>query len=120
MLQLSFSFCKDVTSSARIYGLGGVNITLVDDDISTVDQNPALMGAENTQRKVAVGIVIVDTQIGSQCKRGIVGIAAVYAFQFPVRFSVTAWNLTKWKLPYAETGDGTETSAKAESRDKTA
>ena len=27
---------------------------------------------------------------------------------FPVRFSVTAWNLTKWKLPYYETGDGVE------------
>ncbi len=26
----------------------------------------------------------------------------------PIRFSVTAWNLTKWKLPYYETGDGTE------------
>lgn len=25
----------------------------------------------------------------------------------PIRFSVTAWNLTKWKLPYYETGDGT-------------
>lgn len=28
---------------------------------------------------------------------------------FPIRFSVTAWNLTKWKLPYYETGDGTTT-----------
>lgn len=25
----------------------------------------------------------------------------------PVRWSVTAWNLTKWKLPYYENGDGT-------------
>ena len=25
----------------------------------------------------------------------------------PIRFSITAWNLTKWKLPYIETGDGT-------------
>lgn len=24
----------------------------------------------------------------------------------PVRFSITAWNLTKWKLPYYDTGDG--------------
>ena len=29
---------------------------------------------------------------------------------FPVRFSVTAWNLTKWHLPYYEHGDGTESS----------
>ncbi|MDE7472782.1 MAG: hypothetical protein K2M68_04260, partial [Muribaculaceae bacterium] len=26
--------------------------------------------------------------------------------EFPVRFSVTAWNLTKWHLPYVEKGDG--------------
>lgn len=25
---------------------------------------------------------------------------------FPLRFSITAWNLTKWKLPYYTTGDG--------------
>ena len=25
---------------------------------------------------------------------------------FPVRFSVTAWNFTKWNLPYYHTGDG--------------
>ncbi len=28
----------------------------------------------------------------------------------PFRFSITAWNLTKWKLPYYETGDGTADS----------
>lgn len=32
--------------SSRIYGLGGVNITLIDDDITTIDQNPALLGPE--------------------------------------------------------------------------
>lgn len=36
----------NVTTSAKIYGLGGVNISLVDDDISTIDQNPALLGPE--------------------------------------------------------------------------
>lgn len=36
----------NVTSSAKIYGLGGVNISLVDDDVSTIDQNPALLGPE--------------------------------------------------------------------------
>lgn len=36
----------NVTSSARIYGLGGVNITTVDDDVNVADQNPALLGAE--------------------------------------------------------------------------
>ena len=36
----------NVSSSARIYGLGGMNISLVDDDITTTDQNPALLGQE--------------------------------------------------------------------------
>lgn len=36
----------NVTSSAKIYGLGGVNISLVDDDINVIDQNPALLGSE--------------------------------------------------------------------------
>lgn len=29
---------------------------------------------------------------------------------FPVRFSITAWNLTKWHLPYLEVGDGSSDS----------
>lgn len=41
----SYSFLN-VTSSARIYGQGGMNISLVDDEISTIDQNPALLGPE--------------------------------------------------------------------------
>lgn len=36
----------NVTSSARIYGLGGVNITTVEDELSTTDQNPGLLGHE--------------------------------------------------------------------------
>lgn len=36
----------NVTSSARIYGLGGVNITTVEDELSTADQNPGLLGFE--------------------------------------------------------------------------
>lgn len=36
----------NVTSSARIYGLGGVNITTIEDDLLTADQNPGLLGPE--------------------------------------------------------------------------
>lgn len=37
----------DVSGSSKIYGLGGVNISLVDpDDIMLTDQNPALLGPE--------------------------------------------------------------------------
>lgn len=44
----------NTTSSARIYGLGGVNITAVSDDLSTSDQNPSLLGPEVS------GQVVVD------------------------------------------------------------
>lgn len=36
----------NVTSSTRVYGLGGVNVSLIDDDINLIDQNPALLGTE--------------------------------------------------------------------------
>jgi len=36
----------NVTSSTRIYCLGGVNISLVNEDITVTDQNPALLGPE--------------------------------------------------------------------------
>lgn len=36
----------NVTSSAKIYGLGGVNISTVEDELSTADQNPGLLGGE--------------------------------------------------------------------------
>lgn len=36
----------NVTSSARIYGLGGVNISTVEDELSVADQNPGLLGHE--------------------------------------------------------------------------
>ena len=36
----------NIPSSAHIYGLGGINISTVDDDINAIDQNPALLGPE--------------------------------------------------------------------------
>ena len=36
----------DVTSSSRVYGLGGINISLIDDDINLIEQNPAFLGPE--------------------------------------------------------------------------
>ncbi|MBQ4292581.1 MAG: type IX secretion system protein PorQ [Muribaculaceae bacterium] len=36
----------DVTQSTRIYGLGGVNVSIVEDNVMTSDQNPALLGPE--------------------------------------------------------------------------
>ena len=40
----------NITSSSRIYGLGGVNITTVEEELSTTDQNPALLGPEMTNQ----------------------------------------------------------------------
>ncbi len=41
----AYSFLN-IPSSARVYGLGGVNISNIDDDINSIDQNPALLGPE--------------------------------------------------------------------------
>lgn len=49
----AYSFLN-VPMSTRIYGLGGVNISLVDDDIASVDQNPALLGPEMSGQ-IAIG-----------------------------------------------------------------
>jgi len=36
----------NVPSSSHVYGLGGHNLTIIDDDINLVEQNPALLGPE--------------------------------------------------------------------------
>jgi hypothetical protein len=36
----------NVSNSTRIYGLGGTNISLIDDDVLLTEQNPALLGPE--------------------------------------------------------------------------
>ena len=216
----------NITSSARIYGLGGMNISLVDDDITTADQNPALYGQEmskqvsvnymhyiggsnfagaryankvgphvtiglNVQyfgygsmketdmggniigsfspKDISFGVAyshditdrlrgginlkavsssyadysafalatdlginyyddekdlslsIVAANLGGQVKRFHesydrvpfdlrIGWSQSFA-DFPVRFSITAHNLTKWHLPYYDAGDGTDTGA---------
>ncbi len=212
----------NVTSSSRIYGLGGVNISSVDDNVAMVDQNPALLGPEmsnqialsymrylgdsnfaslaytraagergawqasikyfgygsmqqtdvtgavlgtfspkdiafaggfthdfssrlrggfnvkmlyssyeeysafalatdlglnyfDPERDLSLSVVVAN--LGGQLKkfnerydRLPVDLRLGWSQSFgtlPIRFSVTAWNLTKWKLPYYETGDGT-------------
>lgn len=45
----------DISGSSRIYGLGGVNISLIDpDDVMATDQNPALAGPEMS-RGIGIG-----------------------------------------------------------------
>ncbi len=175
----AYSFLN-VTSSSKIYGLGGVNISLVDDDITVADQNPALLGSEmsnqvalnymhymggsnfaglryghqagergawsaairyfgygsikealpdgsiiGSDRDLSLSAVVAN--LGGQVKRFNeaynrlpidVRLGWSQSFgSFPIRFSITAWNLTKWHLPYVETGDGSDT-AKPEVKDK--
>lgn len=215
----------NITASSKIYGLGGVNITLVDDDIMSADQNPALLGSEmsgqiavnymrylggsnfagaryahsvgehgawsasiqyfgygsmketlpdgtvvgdfspkdvafggtyshdftdrlrggislkmlysgyadytafalstdiglnyfNPDRDQSFSVVLAN--LGGQIKRFDqaydrlpfdVRLGWSQSFgSFPVRFSVTAWNLTKWSLPYVDSGDGSSES----------
>ncbi len=212
----------NVSSSSKIYGLGGVNISLVDDELMSTDCNPALLGPEMTgqiglnymhyiggsnfaglryahsagdhgawsasvryfgygsmKEALPDGTVVgefspKDVAFGATYSRDIYGrwrggitlrgLYSAYADYsafaistdlgvnyydeerdlslsmvvanlggqvkrfnhsydrlpldvrlgwsqsfgaFPVRFSVTAWNLTKWKLPYLDAGDGT-------------
>lgn len=213
----------NISSSSRIYGLGGVNISLVDDDVFAADQNPSLLGSEMSGQiglsymyyiggsnfasaaythsageygawaagvkyfgygsmhetdvsgaitgsfspkdlafsgtyshditdrlrgginlKMAyssyaeynafavatdlginyydsdkdLSLSVVAANLGGQVKKFNetydrlpvdVRLGWSQSFgNFPVRFSITAWNLTKWKLPYYETGDGSQ------------
>lgn len=222
----------DISSSSRIYGLGGINVSLVDDDVNITDQNPALLGPEmsgqvalsymhyvggsnfaglryahsagergawsaslryfgygSMKETLPDGTIVGDFSpkdvafggsyshdITDRLRGGIAlrmlysGYADYTAFalsadvginyynpdsdmslsavlanmggqikrfnesydrlpfdirlgwsktfgNFPVRFSVTAWNLTKWHLPYLDAGDGSE-SAHPEVKDK--
>lgn len=222
----------NITSSSKIYGLGGVNISLVDDDINVTDQNPALLGPEmdnqlsigymhylggsnfanlryghaagergawsasiryfgygsvketqpdgsvtgsfapkdvsfggayshditgNLRGGIALNMLysgyadytafaistdlginyyvperdlslsVVVANLGGQVKRFNesynrlpvdVRLGWSQSFgSFPVRFSITAWNLTKWHLPYTDAGDGSS-SADPQVKDK--
>ena len=44
----------DITSSSRIFGLGGVNVSAVDPGLAAIDQNPAFLGPEYS-KAVSVG-----------------------------------------------------------------
>lgn len=213
----------NIPTSAHIYGLGGINISTVDDDINSIDQNPALLGPEmdrqiglNYMRYISdsnfagvrygmpagehgawaasiqyygygemngmdengtftgtfspkdinfsgtyshditdmlrggatlkflyssygdytalalatdlglnyynpdsdLSLSLVVANLGGQVKRFDqrydrlpVDVRLGWTKSFasvPIRFSVTAWNLTKWHLPYYETGDGSD------------
>ena len=43
----------NIPTSSHVYGLGGNNITIIDDDVTLADQNPALIGPE-LEKQLAV------------------------------------------------------------------
>ncbi|MGN0213436.1 MAG: type IX secretion system protein PorQ [Muribaculaceae bacterium] len=43
----------NITPSSHVYGLGGHNISLIDDDVNLTEQNPALLGPE-VEKQVAL------------------------------------------------------------------
>lgn len=43
-----------VPTSSHVFGLGGTNITIIDDDVTLAEQNPALLGPE-VEKQLAVG-----------------------------------------------------------------
>lgn len=61
----SYSFLN-IPSSAKIYGLGGVNISTVDGGIESIEQNPALLGPEY-EKSIGVGYMryFGDSNFGS-------------------------------------------------------
>ncbi|MDE7401809.1 MAG: type IX secretion system protein PorQ [Muribaculaceae bacterium] len=48
----AYSFL-DIPTSSHVFGLGGTNISIIDDDVTLGDQNPALIGPE-LEKQIAV------------------------------------------------------------------
>lgn len=80
----SYSFLE-ITSSARVYALGGVNISTVEDDLNVVDQNPALLGPEmNKQIEIGYMRYIGDSNFANIGYAGAIGNHA--AWQTALRY----------------------------------
>ena len=114
-LNISASYSHDITDRWR----GGISLKFL---YSSYDEYSALAIATDlginyydADRDLSLSLVVAN--LGGQVKRFTdsydrlpvdVRLGWTQSFgSFPVRFSVTAWNLTRWKLPYYETGDGT-------------
>lgn len=115
-LNISATYSHDITDRWR----GGATLKFL---YSAYDEYSALAIATDLginyydpDRDLSLSLVVAN--LGGQVKRFTdaydrlpvdVRLGWTQSFgTFPVRFSVTAWNLTKWRLPYYETGDGTE------------
>ncbi len=108
------TFSYDITDRLR----GGINLKFL---YSSYEAYSALaiaadLGINYFDPDNDVSLSAVLANVGGQVKRFHesynrlpidlrLGIAKVFQ-GLPIRFSITAWNLFKWKLPYYETGDG--------------
>ena len=83
----------NVTTSSHAYGLGGTNISIIDDDINLYEQNPALLGSE------------VDMQLGVSYMRYLGG--SNFA---SVRFGKEAGEHSAWAAGIQYFGYGSMTN----------
>jgi len=114
------SFAGYYSHDISTYWRGGVAVKLL---YSAYDEYSAFALATdlavnyyNPERDLSFSFVVAN--LGGQVKRFTdsydrlpvdVRLGWTQSFgSLPIRFSVTAWNLTKWKLPYYENGDGSD------------
>ena len=117
-LTVNVMYSHDITDRLR----GGINLKWV---YSNYEQYTAMALATDLginyydpDRDLSLSAVVAN--LGGQIKRFDesydrlpIDVRLGWAQSFgslPLRFSVTAWNLTKWKLPYYETGNGVSES----------
>jgi len=115
-INFSGTYSHDITDRLR----GGVSLKLL---YSSYDDYTAFavatdLGINYFNPESDLSLSAVVTNLGGQIKRFEnrydrlpvdVRLGWTQSFgSFPVRFSITAWNLTKWELPYYETGNGSE------------
>ncbi|MCH5346928.1 MAG: type IX secretion system protein PorQ [Muribaculaceae bacterium] len=113
-LTVNVMYSHDITERLR----GGINLKFVS---SNYEQYSALALATDLginyyddERDLSLSVVVAN--LGGQIKRFNdsydrlpIDVRLGWSQSFgtlPFRFSVTAWNLTQWKLPYYDAGDG--------------
>jgi hypothetical protein len=97
-VKLLYSSYADYSAFALATDLG-INYYNPDNDLS-MSAVVANLGGQIKRFSESYDRLPIDVRLGVSKTFG----------TFPVRFSVTAWNLTKWHLPYTDNGDGSTTS----------
>ncbi len=114
-IAISVAYSHDITDRLR----GGINLKFI---TSNYEEYSAMalatdLGINYYNPDIDQSFSLVVSNLGGQIKRFHesydrlpidVRLGWTQSFgALPLRFSITAWNLTEWKLPYYETGDGT-------------